>query len=100
MVFHECRGSSNIDGAVDCARIRLLGAELRTGGANAGCCKRRFRWLELRSDPCTSLEKKGAVIGDEPRVLEKSWWPDVDDEVSEEVPTLEPGLVCLTLFSS
>ncbi len=42
-----------------------------------------------------SSEKRGAVIGDEPRVLENKRRSDVVEEVSEEVAVLELGLFLL-----
>ena len=42
-----------------------------------------------------SSEKKGAVIGEEPRVLENNGSSDVLEEESDEVALLEVGLVLL-----
>ncbi len=41
----------------------------------------------------------GAVVGEEPRVLEKSWTADEVEDVSEDAPVLEPGRFRLILFS-
>lgn len=89
--FQELRDSSG-GGAIDCVRKRLRASKRGLFLSDNESGRVRF-WSRLStSELRVSSEKKVAVMGDEPRVLEKKGCSDVVEEVSDDVALLDVGL--------